>query len=85
MYKRQGENYLTKEMVHQIGRKHAQKLRKIAVVFGLIIPFLCLAMVAQYKFADGLYIFGFLSMMAGLFAERWLFFAQAKHAVSLYY
>jgi DMSO reductase anchor subunit len=25
------------------------------------------------------------SMIIGLFAERWLFFAEAKHAVSLYY
>jgi DMSO reductase anchor subunit len=30
-------------------------------------------------------VLGFISMMAGLFAERWLFFAEAKHAVSLYY
>ncbi len=29
-----GENYLTKEMVHQVGRKHATKLRMIAIWSG---------------------------------------------------
>ncbi len=27
----------------------------------------------------------FVSLMVGLFVERWLFFAEAEHAVSLYY
>lgn len=80
-----GENYLTKEMMHQIGRKHARKLRVIAVLLGLIIPFLMAAM-AHYSGAYfGFMLVGFIAMMAGLFVERWLFFAEAKHAVSLYY
>jgi DMSO reductase anchor subunit len=30
-------------------------------------------------------VLAFASLMAGLFIERWLFFAEAKHTVSLYY
>lgn len=80
-----GENYLTKEMMHQVARKHSKKLRMISVVFGLLVPFL-MAAIANVVGVYGPFMFlGFLSMIAGLFAERWLFFAEAKHAVSLYY
>lgn len=80
-----GENYLTKEMMHQVGRKHSRKLRRLSVILGLLIPFLMAALSYQFG-GHGLFMFvGFISMTAGLFAERWLFFAEAKHAVSLYY
>ena len=80
-----GENYLTKEMVHQIGRKHAQKLRMIAKVLGGLVPAILAALVWIIGAPTILLVLAFLSMIAGLFAERWLFFAEAKHAVSLYY
>lgn len=79
-----GENYLTKEMVHQIGRKHAQKLRMIAYVLGAIVP-IVLSIIALFGGATFWLLIAAISMIAGLFAERWLFFAEAKHAVSLYY
>ena len=79
-----GENYLTKEMVHQIGRKHAQKLRMTAYVLGAIVPVL-LCIIALFGGATFWLLLATISMIAGLFAERWLFFAEAKHAVSLYY
>tara|TARA_R110002126_G_scaffold225972_1_gene370743 strand:- start:869 stop:1786 length:918 start_codon:yes stop_codon:yes gene_type:complete len=80
-----GENYLTKEMMHQIGRKHAKKLRAISVIFGLLVPFI-LAACGYATGVVGPFMFvGFISILAGLFAERWLFFAEAKHAVSFYY
>ncbi|MGB7336715.1 MAG: DmsC/YnfH family molybdoenzyme membrane anchor subunit [Salaquimonas sp.] len=80
-----GENYLTKEMVHQIGRKHANKLRVISLVLGLAVPLVLCFLALSTGATAILLTLGFLSMMAGLFAERWLFFAEAKHAVSLYY
>ena len=81
-----GENYLTREMVHKIGRKHAAKIRLIALMFGAILPgVLCLAALIGTSVAPFLFALAFVSLMAGLFAERWLFFAEAKHAVSLYY
>ena len=80
-----GENYLTREMVHQIGRKHARKLRFIAMTLGGLLPLLLAgaALLAQWPALALLGAFGL--MMAGLLVERWLFFAEARHAVSLYY
>lgn len=80
-----GENYLTREMVHQIGRKHAAKLRLIALVLGGVLPVLFCLITAAIGASGVLLTLAFISMMLGLFAERWLFFAEAKHAVSLYY
>lgn len=80
-----GENYLTREMVHRIGRKHAAKLRRIAMVAGGIIPFAIAVFVWLTGAPSFLLMLAFVAMMIGLFAERWLFFAEAKHVVSLYY
>jgi sulfite dehydrogenase (quinone) subunit SoeC len=79
-----GENYLTKEMVHRIGRKHARALRLLAGGLGFVLAalFTALALAAL----PGLFLaLAFASLIAGLLAERWLFFAEAKHSVSLYY
>jgi DMSO reductase anchor subunit len=79
-----GENYLTKEMVHRIGRKHARVLRLLAGGLGFVLAalFMALALAAL----PGLFLaLAFASLIAGLFAERWLFFAEARHSVSLYY
>lgn len=80
-----GENYLTKEMVHQIGRKHAEKLRVIAKVLGGFVPAIIAILIWTTSAPTILMVVAFVFMLAGLFAERWLFFAEAKHAVSLYY
>lgn len=80
-----GENYLTKEMVHKIGRKHANKLRVIAMVLGCVIPVLICLVVLVTNIANIWLLLAFGFLMAGLFAERWLFFAEAEHSVSLYY
>ena len=80
-----GENYLTREMVHVIGRKHAVKLRLIALCVGALIPLL-IALAVWFLAASALWLIpAFVALMAGLFVERWLFFAEAEHAVSLYY
>lgn len=79
-----GENYLTREMVHQIGRKHALKLRAIAYILGGIVPVI-MCTFALFTAPVFFLLIAAISMIIGLFAERWLFFAEAKHAVSLYY
>ena len=33
-----GNNYLMKEMVHKVGRKHARKLRMIAILLMIVVP-----------------------------------------------
>ncbi len=80
-----GENYLTKEMVHQIGRKHASKLRTLSLIFGAAVPLMICLIVIVAEAPNHLLALAFISLLAGLFVERWLFFAEAKHAVSLYY
>lgn len=77
-----GSNYLLREMVHVVGRKHAAKLRAVALFAGALVPGLMLGMLpASYALA-GLAI---LLHLVGLFAARWLFFAEAEHVVGLYY
>jgi len=81
------ENYLMKEMGFRIARKHAAKLRMISILAAFVLPAL-------------LTLAGLLSPMAliplctvtaavlatlGVLIERWLFFAEAKHTVMLYY
>lgn len=80
-----GENYLTREMVHIIGRKHADKLRKIALLLGGLLPLVIALAVWILALSTVWLIVAFAGLLAGLFVERWLFFAEAEHAVSLYY
>ena len=80
-----GPNYLTKEMVHIIGRKHASRLRMISLLIGAVFP-LIVTIFAYLDFLPHIALFiAAILMIAGLFAERWLFFAEAEHSVSLYY
>ena len=74
-------NYLMREMIFIVGRKHAAKLRVIALVLACLIPGL-IALVSVHPVATA---FAVLIHMTGAFAARWLFFAQAEHVVGLYY
>lgn len=80
-----GENYLTREMAHRIGRKHARKLRLLALLFGLALPVAILIVMSLTAAPAPVALFAAVSMLIGLLAERWLFFAEAEHSVSLYY
>ena len=76
-----GENYLMREMIHVVGRKHARKLRMIAVV-AVALP----AVIFGFLPAGPLAVVLALSAhLAGAAAARWLFFAEAEHVVGLYY
>lgn len=77
-----GQNYLLKEMVFVVGRKHGQKLRLIAMVLNCAVPFLIIALLPTGLVSVVLAAAAFL---AGTFASRWLFFAEAEHVVGLYY
>jgi sulfite dehydrogenase (quinone) subunit SoeC len=80
-------NYLLHEMAFRIGRRHRRKLRRLGYAFGfgaaLVLSLLTLAVTGPVA---GL--LGSLAAMAGLTGvaiERWLFFAEARHTVTLYY
>lgn len=74
-------NYLMREMIFVVGRKHAAKLRVIALVLACLIPGL-IALASRHPAATALAV---VSHLTGAFAARWLFFAQAEHVVGLYY
>ena len=74
-------NYLMREMIHVVGRRHSAKLRVIAVVLACVLPALLLAVLPAHLAAA----LATLSHLAGAFAARWLFFAEAEHVVGLYY
>ena len=83
-----GPNYLMREMGFQIARAHAEKLRLIMISVGFLLPLLILGGGLMF---DGLFIsalaFGaaLVGSAVGVIVERWLFFAEAKHVVTLYY
>ena len=81
------ENYLLKEMGYRIARKHAAKLRRIALVLGFGLPGLLslVPLVSSGWPAVAAALVAASVAMTGVFIERWLFFAEAKHAVTLYY
>ena len=76
-----GTNYLMKEFIHVVGRKHALQLRVIALVLGFVVPVLMLLTTFHHWNA----LVAVVSHIAGVLALRWLFFAQAEHVVGLYY
>jgi DMSO reductase anchor subunit len=80
-------NYLTKEMGHVLARKHARRLRLIALVLFAVVPALCALPVWLLPHMEAAWPMGIaaVSVMLGAAVERWLFFAEAKHVVTLYY
>ena len=76
-----GPNYLLREMVHVVGRKHAMKLRAIALVLASLLP----AALLMLPFSHALAALAVVSHLAGALVARWLFFAEAEHVVGLYY
>jgi sulfite dehydrogenase (quinone) subunit SoeC len=81
-------NYVMEEMGYRIARKHAKKLRRIAVILGFAVPVLLVLGSVLVPGAAGAAVLAVLAapfMMLGLLVERWLFFAEARHVVTLYY
>ncbi|WP_434620564.1 dimethyl sulfoxide reductase anchor subunit family protein [Tabrizicola sp. M-4] len=76
-----GGNYLLREMIFVVGRKHAERVRMIAMVFSVLLPVLFLVFVPGF----GALVLAVMFHLIGAFAQRWLFFAEAEHVVGLYY
>ena len=81
------DNYLMREMGFKVARKHARSLRRIAKTFGLFLPLVVTSVMTQAEGGLGilLALVALVCGMAGVAVERWLFFAEAKHTVQLYY
>lgn len=76
-----GGSYVVHEMIHVVGRRHAARLRLIAIGAAGLAPAVVLLAVpglAGTALAALLHV-------TGALAARWLFFAQAEHVVGLFY
>ncbi len=81
------ENYLLSEMGFRIARKHASKLRHLALglAAAAVVLLLLTAIVGS---GWGAMLIGWAAALLSLGSaalERWLFFAEATHTVTLYY
>ena len=74
-------NYLQSEMIHIVGRRHARKLRRIALALAVVAPALALLLLPDLVARTT----ALALHLAGALAARWLFFAEAEHVVGLYY
>jgi sulfite dehydrogenase (quinone) subunit SoeC len=81
------ENYLLKEMGFKIARKHRLRLRRIARLAAFAAPAVLTLLGLLFGGVFGVVTAGFavISAALGIVVERWLFFAEAKHTVTLYY
>jgi len=81
------ENYLLREMGYVIARKHGEQLRGIALAVGFALPAILLILGLALGDPGALVLLPLAAIAAllGVFVERWLFFAQATHTVTLYY
>ena len=82
------ENYLLREMGYRIARRHAAKLRRIALGGGFFVPLILLALAWLLRGAAASAVLALVAAVAatgGVVVERWLFFAEATHTVALYY
>jgi len=81
------ENYVQTEMGFRIARKHAAKLRRMCWLMLFLAP-LVLVLIGMGRhpvLAIPCAVLAAISGCVGVLIERWLFFAEAKHAVTLYY
>ena len=76
-----GESYLTREMVFQVGRKHAMVLKIVSVLLFAVVPLVLLLL----PFTHFLVAPAAASHLLGALIQRWLFFAEARHVVGQYY
>jgi DMSO reductase anchor subunit len=74
-------------MGYRVARKHARKLRRIALACGFALPALLLliAFFIPGVMAALCALLAAEIALIGVLTERWLFFAEARHAVTLYY
>jgi len=77
-----GGSFQTKEFFHGRTSAQVQRIGWVALLAGLLLPLLLLAGGSGAALLTGL---AFVLQYLGLLAERWLFFAQARHPQNLYH
>ncbi len=78
--------YVAREMGFALARKHAAKLRRIALALFALLPALCAAVAWALPAATlPALVAAAIAFQLGAIVERWLFFAEAKHVVAAYH
>jgi DMSO reductase anchor subunit len=78
------DTFLTKEFVFDAGAMKLLRLRWLMIILLFIVPLLLVVATYMFDVAPAVY-FAMVSLYFGLFIERWLFFAEARHVVRLYH
>ncbi|MEO1505784.1 MAG: DmsC/YnfH family molybdoenzyme membrane anchor subunit [Pseudomonadota bacterium] len=79
-------NFVMREMGYQVARKHALKLRQFSLIALFAAPAAAIVLASTFGVAvTALYLLAAVSVGVGAVLERWLFFAEAEHVVTLYY
>ena len=77
-------SFNTREFFHRLGEQALRRVKWAAMLLGFVVP---LALVAWgWRTGSALPLLAAVAVQAaGLIAERWVFFAQARHPQNLYY
>lgn len=78
-------NFVMREMGYTVARKHAEKLRWIAVAGLFIVPAVAVVLAMVSAVTLPWVAIAVAAAGLGVAVERWLFFAEAEHAVTLFY
>lgn len=78
-------NYILREMGFAFARRYAGPLRAGVVLACGALPALCATAALGGHGGTMTAAFACVALLGGLFAERWLFFAEARHVVVAYY
>jgi len=74
-------------MGFRVARKHADRLRRFVLIGGFGLPLVLVLLASSLPAAVSVWLLALAlaGTAIGALVERWLFFAQAKHTVTLYY
>lgn len=78
-------SFNTREFFHRASQLALRRIKLLAIVLAFALPALLLAGVAAGALPDLACVAALIVQAPGLIADRWLFFAQAKHPQNLYY
>ncbi len=77
-------SFNTREFFHGLAEAALGRVRAAALVLGFLLPLL-LVLAGWLTGSAGPWVAAVVVQAAGLLAERWVFFAQARHPQNLYY
>ena len=77
-------SFNTREFFHRASLMAMKRVRLVLIVCGFALPS-CLAAAAAVTGSSSLWLLAVAIQLPGLVADRWFFFAQARHPQNLYY